>query len=244
MISVLVVDDELPALDELEFLLRRDPRIGDIHRAASGAEAVRRLAQVRVDAAFLDIHMLGLSGLDLARTLAQFAHRPVLVFVTADDERAVEAFEVAAVDYLLKPVRAERLEVAISRVAAVLGAPAAPAAPVPGPTIAVTVGATTRMIRRDDVRYAQAQGDYTRLHTDEASYLVRMPISELEEQWHGAGYVRIHRSFLVALGAVRRARLAGPAPTVTVGAADLPVSRRMVPSVRAALERRRIRSSR
>ena len=122
MISVLIADDEQPAIDELAFLLGQDPRVGVIHQASSGAEAIRLLTREPVDAAFLDIHMPGLTGFDLARALARFEHRPVLVFVTADEEGALEAFDLAAVDYLLKPVRAERLHRSVGRIVEALKA--------------------------------------------------------------------------------------------------------------------------
>ena len=210
MISVLIADDEQPAVDELAFLLGQDPRIGTIHRATSGSEAIRILTREPVDAAFLDIHMPGLSGFDLA-----------------------------AVDYLLKPVRAERLQRSVSRVVESMRQPqpgATDAAANRPEMIAVTLGGTTRMIRRDDVRYVQAQGDYARLHTDEASYLVRVPMSDLERQWAEAGFVRVHRSYLVALPHVTRVRLGGDRPTVVVGQAELPVSRRLLPGLRERLD--------
>jgi len=243
MIDVLVADDETPALDELEFLLRRDPRIGMIHRAASGAEAIQLLTTVRVDAVFLDIHMPGLSGFDLARAIKRFAAQPAIVFVTADEEQALEAFDLAAVDYLLKPVREARLESSISRIVGAVAADSAPVEARPDEMITVTVGATIRRVRRGDVRYAQAQGDYARLHTDGASYLVRIPISDLEEQWSGSGYLRVHRSFLVALASVTRLTL-GPHPAITVAGVDLPVSRRLLPAVRDALAAQRTRPGR
>lgn len=233
MIDVLIADDELPALDELAFLLRSDPRIGAIHRAASGAEAVQILTTVRVDAAFLDIHMPGLSGFDLARAILRFAAQPAIVFVTADEDGALEAFDLAAIDYLLKPVRVTRLENSISRIIAAASG-AEPAAARPDEVITVTVGSTVRRVRRSDVRYAQAQGDYARLHTDHASYLVRVPLSDLEQQWSGAGYLRVHRSFLVAVDRVTSVRL-GAHPLVTVAGVDLPISRRLLPGVREAL---------
>ena len=96
--------------------------------------------------------------------------------------------------------------------------------------IAVTLGGTTRMIRRDEVRYVQAQGDYARLHTQEGSHLVRIPLSVLEDRWREAGFVRIHRSFLVSLPLVTELRLSGSGYVVRVGngpdCAELPVSRR------------------
>jgi DNA-binding LytR/AlgR family response regulator len=238
VISVLIADDEQPAIDELAFLLRQDPRVGVIHVAPSGSEAIRLLTREPVDAAFLDIHMPGLNGIDLARALQRFERTPAFVFVTADEERALEAFDLAAVDYLLKPVRAERLQRSVTRIVESLraGAAAEPATPRQPEMIAVTLGGTTRMIRRDDVRYVQAQGDYARLHTEEASYLVRVPMADLERQWADAGFVRVHRSYLVALGHVTRVRLGSDQPSVSVGGAELPVSRRLLPALRERLE--------
>jgi DNA-binding LytR/AlgR family response regulator len=245
VISVLIADDEQPAIDELAFLLGQDPRIGVIHQAASGAEAIRLLTREPVDAAFLDIHMPGLTGFDLARAMQRFERRPALVFVTADEEGALEAFDLAAVDYLLKPVRAERLHRSVSRIVEALkaGAVSQPGAAASDPQpemIAVTLGGTTRMIRRDEVRYVQAQGDYARLHTEEASYLVRVPMADLERQWSDT-FVRIHRSYLVAIPHLSRVRLGADHPSVTVGAAELPVSRRLLPALRDRLESATIR---
>lgn len=241
MISVLIADDEPPALDELAFLLGQDPRVSTIHRASSGAEAVRLLSERTVDAAFLDIHMPGLSGFDLARALTRFEKRPALVFVTADEDQALEAFEFAAVDYLLKPVRLERLTRTLDRL--IDGMHATPTGSFTRPElVTVSLGGTTRMIRRDDVRYVQAQGDYARLHTDDSSYLVRIPLSDLERQWADAGFIRVHRSYLVQLDHVTRLRGGPGHATVTTGAAELPVSRRLLPALREALDARRLRA--
>lgn len=237
MIDVLIADDEAPALDELDYLLRRDPRVNAIHRAMSGPEALQCLTTVAVDGAFLDIHMPGLSGLDLARAVERFESRPAVVFVTADEERALEAFTLAATDYLLKPLREPRLHQSVTRIAATRSRGGVPldgsVATPPDETIMVAVGALIRRVRRSDVRYAQAQGDYARLHTDTASHLVRIPLSDLEQQWSGAGFLRIHRSFLVGMNSVTSVRL-GAHPTLTVAGVNLPISRRLLPSVRAA----------
>ncbi|BAS08196.1 uncharacterized response regulatory protein VC_0693 [Arthrobacter sp. Hiyo4] len=120
MINVLVADDELPAVEELAYLLGKDDRIGVIHRAISGTEALRALNTAAVDAVFLDIHMPAVSGLDVARAIARSSKPPVVVFVTADEDCALEAFELAAVDYLLKPVRAERLSRTVGRISELL----------------------------------------------------------------------------------------------------------------------------
>lgn len=236
MINVLVADDELPAVEELAFLLGRDDRIGTIHRASSGAEALRTLESADVDAVFLDIHMPALSGLDIARVIARSARPPAVVFVTADEDCALEAFELAAVDYLLKPVRAERLARSVGRISELLrdGGPAPE-------MITVDLGGTTKMIRRDDVTYVQAQGDYARLHTADASYLIRVPLADLEQQWAEAGFLRIHRSYLVSLAHVGHLKLGAGRPSVAVAGAELPISRRHLPPVREKLEATRIR---
>jgi DNA-binding LytR/AlgR family response regulator len=236
MINVLVADDELPAVEELAFLLGRDDRIGTIHRASSGTQALRALEAEEVDAVFLDIHMPALSGLDIARVISRSARPPAVVFVTADEDCALEAFELAAVDYLLKPVRAERLAKSIGRISELLkdGAPAPE-------MITVDLGGTTKMIRREDVTYVQAQGDYARLHTAEASYLIRVPLADLEQQWADAGFLRVHRSYLTALSHISHMKLAAARPSVTVAGAELPISRRLLPSVREKLEASRIR---
>ncbi|WP_454042414.1 LytR/AlgR family response regulator transcription factor [Cellulosimicrobium sp. Marseille-Q8652] len=266
-LDVLVADDERPVLDDLARLLGADPHVRSVRTAATGSEALRVLAEERLDAAFLDIHMPGLSGLDLARALSRFAHRPAVVLVTADEARALEAFDLEVVDYVLKPVRRERLARAVERVVARVEAerPAPPAAPssdrppapdegrrapaeggrrppagdaTPGDeTLAVTVGQTTRVVRRSAVRWVQAQGDYTRLVTDTDSYLVREPITDLEERWTEAGFLRVHRSYLVQRGAVTAARFGGPRPVLVVAGHEVPVSRRMLPAVRDALLR-------
>jgi DNA-binding LytR/AlgR family response regulator len=237
MINVLVADDELPAIEELAFLLGRDERIGTIFRASSGAEALRALEAETVDAVFLDIHMPAVSGLEIARVISRSSRPPAVVFVTADEDCALEAFELAAVDYLLKPVRAERLARSVGRISDLIREGGGPAPEM----ITVDQGGTTRMIRRDDVTYVQAQGDYARLHTADASYLIRVPLADLEQQWADAGFIRTHRSYLIALSHVTHLKLAAVRPSVTVEDAELPISRRHLPAVREKLEATRIR---
>ncbi|MFS0866152.1 LytR/AlgR family response regulator transcription factor [Microbacterium sp. 179-B 1A2 NHS] len=228
-----MADDERPALDELAMMLRADDRIGTVLTASSGAEALRLLTERPVEAAFLDIHMPGLSGLELAGAMRALATPPAVVFVTADDAHAVDAFELRALDYLLKPVRSDRLRRAVDRVVE-LERPADPDEVLP-----VTVGSTVRFVHRSDVRWVRAEGDYTRLHTEpDAGHLVRIPISELEDRWTDAGFVRIHRSYLVRVASVTEVRLGGAEPFVAVGDTMLPVSRRLLPAVREAMTRR------
>ncbi|GAB3263317.1 LytTR family DNA-binding domain-containing protein [Alteromonas gracilis] len=231
-LRVLVVDDETPQLDELCFLLSRDPRVGEIRSTTQATEALRMLRETEVDAVFLDIQMPGLSGLDLAGVLANFRQPPPIVFVTAHEEHAVHAFELEAVDYVLKPVREERLGRAVGRVAEHLTGRTAPR---PDEQIAVELGGVTRFISRGDIGYVEAQGDYARLHTGQGSHLLRTPLSTLEESWGEAGFVRIHRSLLVNLVHVEEMRMDAGKCSVTVLGRDLLVARRHTRELRELL---------
>lgn len=232
-LRVLVIDDERPALDELAFLLDRDPRVADIHTTDTATDGLRLLQDLQVDALFLDIQMPGLTGLELAQVLSRFRHPPPVVFVTAHEGHAVEAFDLRAVDYVLKPVREERLAEAVRRVLAAGGRPTDSDEQIP-----VERGGVTRFINRSDIRYVEAQGDYARLHTADDSYLLRTPLSTLEEEWASAGFVRIHRSSLVALGHVDEVRMESGRCTVRVSGSVLQVSRRHTRALREMLTRR------
>ncbi|MFB6719978.1 LytR/AlgR family response regulator transcription factor [Kribbella sp. NPDC056345] len=236
-LRALVADDEEPALNELVYLLRRDDRIGEIRTASNGPEALKILQAADLDVVFCDIKMPGLDGIDLARVLSKFASRPQIVFVTAYDEHAVQAFELEATDYVMKPVRAERLAEAVRRVVTA-GTPVAPATEDGGDeVIPVELAGVTRFVQRSSVRYVEAQGDYARLHTGQNSHLVRIPLSTLEERWRDAGFTRIHRSTLVALAHVDEMRVESGRCAVRVGDDWLPVSRRHTRELRDLLVR-------
>jgi DNA-binding LytR/AlgR family response regulator len=160
-----------------------------------------------------------------------------VVFVTAYDEHAVEAFDLRAADYVLKPVRPERLAEAVRRVLESVDAPPT-AEPPADESIAVELGGVTRFITRSEVRFAEAHGDYARLHTADGSHLVRVPLSTLEEQWSTAGFVRIHRRYLVALAHVDEVAFDAGRGTVRVGGDELAVSRRHLRELRDTLVRR------
>jgi DNA-binding LytR/AlgR family response regulator len=228
-LSVLAVDDEPPALDELAYLLGADPRVFAVFTAGDATEALRVLRDTEVDAVFLDIRMPGLDGMELARVLRRFARPPAIVFVTAYDDGAVDAFDLGVTDYVRKPVRAERLAESLRRVAALRSASTAPQTAPATPdelTIPVELAGTTRMLPRAAVRWVEAQGDYARLHTADGSHLVRVSLATLAERWADAGFVRIHRSYLVQIRLIAELRLTGSGYVVRVDAAELPVSRR------------------
>jgi DNA-binding LytR/AlgR family response regulator len=233
-LSVLVVDDERPALDELAFLLGRDPRVGSITTCDSAPEALRVLGEGGVDAVFLDVAMPGLTGLELASVLGRFKEPPRVVFVTAHSEHAVEAFDLRAVDYVLKPVREERLREAVRRIVDVGDAPAPTEE-----TLPVELGGVTRFVNRSDVFYVEAHGDYARLHTAAGSPLVRLPLSTLEQRWRDAGFLRIHRSLLVSLAHITEIRTENGRCSVLVHGTELQVSRRHTPALRELVRRYR-----
>jgi DNA-binding LytR/AlgR family response regulator len=237
-LRVLVADDEAPSREELAYLLGQQTDVGTVRTVASGAEVLKALEADDVDALFLDVRMPGLDGLDVARVLARFRRPPRVVFVTAHDEHAVEAFDLRAVDYLLKPVRPERLGEAVRRVRESLGAEPAAAQHSDDETIAVELGGVTRFINRSDVRFVEAQGDYARLHTADGSHLVRVPLTTLEQEWAAAGFVRIHRSHLVSLRHVDEMQVESGRWTVRLGDDVLAVSRRHSRDLRDTMVRR------
>ena len=236
-LRVLVVDDEPPAVAELAYLLSRDPRIASVRTANDGEEALRVLKNSPVDALFLDIRMPGLDGLEIAAVLNQFATPPRIVFVTAHEEFAVEAFDLHASDYLLKPVRAQRLSEAVRRMMPT-AIPHQATEPGPYDVIPVELAGVTRFIPRQDVAYAEAQGDYVRLHTATGNHLVRIPLTVLEEHWSTEGFARTHRRFLVRIDAVTEARWESGHLTVLVHGTPIPVARRHTREVRERLNHR------
>ncbi|RMB83960.1 LytTR family DNA-binding domain-containing protein [Streptomyces shenzhenensis] len=247
MLRALAVDDERPSLEELLYLLHADPRIGSVEGAGDATEALRRITRAlesgpdgpdAIDVVFLDVQMPGLDGLEMARLLTGFADPPLVVFVTAHEDFAVRAFDLKAVDYVLKPVRKERLGEAVRRVAEVRGAPRIPVHEPDPDQLPVELGGVTRFVAVDDITHVEAQGDYARLHTDRGSHLVRIPLSTLEDRWRSRGFVRIHRRHLVALRHVGELRLDAGTVSVLVGGEELQVSRRHARELRDLLMRR------
>jgi DNA-binding LytR/AlgR family response regulator len=238
-LRVLAVDDEAPQLDELVYLLRADERVASVVSASDATEALRVLRDGATDVVFLDIRMPGLDGLELARVLRRFAQPPSIVFVTAHEDRAVDAFELGAVDYLLKPLREDRLSESLRRVVAarVPQAPASPAPEIDDEVIPVELAGTTRLLPRSQVRWVEAQGDYARLHTAEGSHLIRAALTVLADRWADAGFVRIHRSYLVAVRRISELRLTGSGYVVVVDGQELPVSRRHTRELKERLVR-------
>lgn len=233
-LRALVVDDEAPARDELRYLLSAHPEVEVVGEAGSALEAIKLAAGVRYDVLFLDVQMPGLTGLQVARLIRERLEAPELVFVTAHQQYAVEAFSVEAFDYLLKPVDPERLARVVQRLAERRRAED----PSLGKLPVVSAGATT-LIDLDLVCYAQADGDYSRVHTFDRAYLCTSSLRVLEETLPPSRFLRIHRSHLVNLAKVARVGRAGPDRLkLTIDDAaktELEVARRQTHAVRERL---------
>ena len=236
-LRVLVVEDEASTRQEMTSLLGDMPEVSEVLVASNGATAVRLLGTTSIDAAFLDILMPGLDGMDVARVLNVMSEPPSIVFVTASEAHAVEAFGIGAVDYLLKPIRPERLAEAVGRIAQLRSNPGDRSSPAEDlHVVQIDTGRRTVFVKRDDVQFVEAHGDYVRLHTADGTHLIRLSLSYLEEVWATAGFVRVHRGFLIAIPWVRDLRVTSSSGLVAgTPAGDVPVSRRHGRHLRAQL---------
>jgi two-component system, LytTR family, response regulator len=204
-IKALLVDDEAPARSELRYLLAQHRDVEIVGEASSAAEALETSRALPHDVVFLDVEMPGLTGVEAAPLVRERADRPAVVFVTAHERYAVDAFAVEAFDYLLKPVDPDRLARVVERLLERSAAGAGAVEKVP-----VVAGGRTELLDFDQVHYAQADGDYSRVHTYDRTYLCTSSLGELEERLPSARFARIHRSYLVNLSKVAGVRRAAP----------------------------------
>jgi len=222
-IRVLIVDDEPLARQRLEDLLRAENGVDIVASVDNGEAAVDAVRSLHPDIAFLDVQMPGKTGIDVVREVGPDA-MPLTIFVTAYDRYALQAFDLAAVDYLVKPFDDERFEQAFQRarryveleemgelrerLLAVLdggsrsSAPSAPAPPMSGRSaylerIAVEMRGKVRVVPVSQIEYITASGPYVELHTRERAYLIREAIHTLEEKLDPNRFLRIHRSIIV-----------------------------------------------
>ncbi|GAB3438487.1 LytR/AlgR family response regulator transcription factor [Actinophytocola sediminis] len=261
---VLAVDDEKDGMDLLLERLEANRFVRRVLPAFDATEALRQLGgddpelNTRrnsglpiVDAVFSDLKMPGLTGMEMAKVLAGFKPSPVLVFITGHGEGndAVDAFELGAVDFIPKPCDQTRMDRAVQRVISKLrgdGLAGQAQTAVGGQepnddeVIPVELAGNTKLIPRSSVRWVEAQGDYARLFTNEGSHLVRIPLAQLEERWEKAGFVRIHRSYLVPINLITELQLGGNGYHVVIGEEErkLPVSRRHTRELKDRITRR------
>jgi DNA-binding LytR/AlgR family response regulator len=241
-LRALIVDDEAPARRRLARQLAALPEVEVAGEADDAESTLRLVAQLRVDVLFLDIHLPGLSGLQLVQ---RHTDLPAVVFVTAFDSHAVEAFEVNAVDYLLKPVRADRLRATIDRLVRARGSrPAAVARALgqalgPAPQTARLVSHSRGEVRVFDtgpITRLWASDKYTVFRWQGGEELIDESLSQLEERLRPLGFVRSHRSELIRLESVRALRRTGLGHEVVLADGQVArVSRRALTAVKSAL---------
>lgn len=252
-LRVALVDDEPPALRRLTLAIERTPGAVVVGQATNGGDALELIRRGGVDVVLLDIRMPGLSGLELVRAVAR-EDAPAFIFVTAFSRFAADAFDLAAVDYLLKPVEFERLGEALERARQSLGSRAA----------ALRIAELEQVVaalqsdeaepaeegflselwvpdRGDRVRlsvdlidWVEAERDYVRIHSRGRSFLVRKPIRSLQSELDPAEFVRVHRGALVRRDRIVRLarRPGGPSAVVLQSGAEVPVARRQAALVR------------
>ena len=255
MTKAIVAEDEALLREELLLLLARAwPELEVAAACEDGGAALEAIETHRPDIAFLDIRMPGLTGLEVAAASTEASPQTHIVFVTAYNQYAIDAFERGAVDYLLKPVTAERLAATVKRLKARLAAapdasglaalidqlrrklPATPKGP-PLQWITASVGKETRLILVDDVAYFKADNKYTVVVTAEGEALIRKPIRELLDALDPAAFKQIHRSTIVNMKAIASIarddsgrgtiRLRNRAETLPVSLTFMPLFRNM-----------------
>ncbi|MGE8279382.1 MAG: LytR/AlgR family response regulator transcription factor [Stenotrophomonas sp.] len=241
-VKVVIADDEPLARERLRALLAEHPGVSVVGEAANGSEALHACAQAQPDLVLLDIAMPGVDGLEAARHLAQFEPRPAVVFCTAYDAHALSAFEAAAIDYLMKPVRAERLAAALERARTFIAGrgnpPPAPSAQ-PRRVLCARLRGSLRLVPVEDILYLQAEEKYVVVHHLRGQDLIEESLRSLEDEF-GERFIRIHRNCLIARSRLQEVRRtpAGQVQAVLRDVAEpLEVSRRCVASLKSEMER-------
>ncbi|MGO4211445.1 LytR/AlgR family response regulator transcription factor [Terriglobus sp. 2YAB30_2] len=216
-LSVLVVDDEPLAREGLKLLLGRQPQVESVSEARNGREAITLIREHNPDLVFLDVQMPRTDGFAVVHAVGA-ERMPPVIFVTAHDQYAIRAFEIAAIDYLLKPVTEERFALAFQRaigrlqgtpqedatkqVLAMLGAIANP--PRQLERFAVRFGEHTLFVPVDDVDWIEAFQNYVRIHAGPTSYLLHVPMNTIESVLDSNRFLRVHRSHIVNLRCIAR----------------------------------------
>ncbi|HEX3746162.1 MAG TPA: LytTR family DNA-binding domain-containing protein [Bryobacteraceae bacterium] len=215
-LTVLLVDDEPLAREGLRILLARDPDIGAIYDAKNGQEAVTTIRERRPDLVFLDVQMPEMDGFAAVREIGADS-MPAVVFVTAHDKYAIDAFEINAIDYLLKPVTEERFAKALARVKArlqVAGGEGASRqilsllASIASPTrylkrLAVRTAGRTVLVDAASIEWIEAAENYVELHTAAGNHLLHVTMNAVEKSLDPALFLRIHRSVIVNINGIR-----------------------------------------
>ena len=235
-LRTLIVDDEPPARTRLRQLLADVPETIVVGEADSGTMAIELCGNESIDLVLLDIRMPGIDGLEAAEALARLPRPPTVVFLTAYDDRAIDAFERGAIDYLLKPVRAERLAQAIDRARRMTSTRASEDSD-PRRHFLVRKASGVWLVPVDDVAFLRAEDKYVCLVTANGEHLIEESLASIEQAF-GNRFLRIHRNCLVAVDRMRALkRMNDGAEGLMIDGIDEPleISRRNLPAVRARL---------
>lgn len=245
-LKVLIVDDEYPARKELRYLLSKFENVEVVGEAASSKEALELIKALSYTIVFLDIEMPGANGLELSRRIKEFEKPPLIVFTTAHEEFALDAFQVEAADYLLKPISEQRLNQALDKISQLLqlkktkqeSVKKAPKKDSLG-VIPIETSEKTILLEQDKIYYATASNDYTYIKTFKEKYLTRFTLKELEKRLNQEIFFRCHRSYILN---VQKAKEIVPLYNGTLiivvddhEGSEVPVSRSQVKSLREKL---------
>lgn len=235
----LIADDEPLARRGVRQLLAAFPEFEVVGESRNGAEVLAALDTLRPDVLFLDVQMPGIGGFEVVRRRTP-EHMPALVFLTAWEHFALEAWGAQALDYLVKPVSAERFAVAVRRLTSHLRGRGV-ARPLGEPTLALSTAQGTRLVPLSEVEWIEASDNYVCVRTDARSYLLREALNDVASRVGTLGFVRVHRGALVRLAAIREVLRGRDGALVVVlsSGVRVPVSRRRRASLNAALRGRR-----
>ena len=236
MLRILIIDDEEPARNRLRRMLADIPAVFVTGEAASGQEAMRLIPSKEPNVLLLDISMPGMDGMELAQKLQTQDSPPAIIFCTAWSDQAVEAFECDAVDYLVKPVRAERLELALDKARRFITSESAASS---GPLLRSTLGGKVKLFPLADVICMSAEDKYTTVVHQNGKLVIDQSLAEMEHE-HADVLIRIHRHTLVAIKCIRGLEKTpdGRHHVLLNGCDDRPqVSRRNLPAIRKLIRK-------
>jgi len=235
-VRVLIVDDVELARERVRLYLQGETDMQIVGEATNGVEAVRAISRLAPDLVLLDVQLPDFDGFEIVRRLPPEAH-PVVIYISAHDEKAIEAFEVHALDYLLKPFGLERFQSALNRARCHLGKAAAPRLPGHLERLAIKERGRIEIVSVRDIDYVDVAGHYLCVHAGKSVHLLRGTLNELEPQLDPAQFARIHRSVLVRLERIKSlaARRNGDCDVLLSDGTKLLMSRTYLESVRVRL---------
>ncbi|MDI6715361.1 MAG: response regulator [Actinomycetota bacterium] len=246
-LKTLIVDDEAPARSELRYLLEKVANVQVVGEATNASEALELIKALNYDLVFIDIKMPGLSGLEVVELIKQLPHAPAIVFVTAYSEHAVKAFELEAVDYLVKPIDEDRLLQAIAKVERRKGMQHIATQPEPVTErslididrIPVESRGKTLLLPIKDIVFISSRNDIVFVHTADNTYITRFTLKTLEDRLRNKSFLRVHRGYIVNLRhVVEIVPMYGRSYVLKVRSnqqSEIPVSRRRGQQLKAIL---------